>query len=72
MQAVGVESLSSLANCAEGGKALRCLNANEYLHRFAKQIGLVHSGIGQVQRALIEFIVDGDSGSHEQPSCASI
>jgi hypothetical protein len=50
---------------AESGKALRRLNANEYPNRFAKQIGLVHSGIGYVQGSLIEFIIDGDSGSQE-------
>jgi hypothetical protein len=42
------------------------LNANEHPHRFAKQIGLVHSGIGYVQRSLIEFVIDGDRGSQEQ------
>jgi hypothetical protein len=42
------------------------LNANEHSHRFANQIGLVHFGIGYVQRALIEFIIDGDRGSQEQ------
>ena len=57
---------------AEGGKPLRCLNANEYLHRFTKQVGLVHCGIGHVQCSLIEFIIDGDSGSHRQTSRASI
>jgi hypothetical protein len=41
------------------------LNANEYLHRFAKQIGLAHPGIGYIQRSLVEFIIDGDGGSHE-------
>jgi hypothetical protein len=50
---------------AESGKALRRLNANEYPNRFAKQIGLVRSGIGYVQRSLIELIIDGDSGSQE-------
>ena len=51
---------------AESGKAFRRLNSNEYPHRFAKQIGLVHSGIGYVQRSLIELIVDGNGGSQEQ------
>jgi hypothetical protein len=56
---------------AESGKALRRLNANEHSHRFAKQIGLVHTGIGYVQRSLIEFIIDGNRGSQLQASCAS-
>ena len=56
---------------AESGKALRRLNANEHPHCFAKQIGLVHSGFGYVQRSLIEFIVDGNGGSQEQASFAS-
>ena len=51
---------------AESGKTLPRLNANEYPHRFAKQIGLVHSRIGYVQRSLIELIIDGNGGSQEQ------
>jgi hypothetical protein len=51
---------------AESGKALRRFNANEHPHRFAKQISLVHSGIGYVQRPLIEFVIDGDGGSQEK------
>ena len=56
---------------AESGKSLARLNADEHLHRFAKQISFVHSGIGYIKRSLIEFIIDGDCGSQEQALCAS-
>jgi len=57
---------------ADGGKALRGLNSNEHLDCFAKQIGFIHFGIGQVQRSLVEFIVHSDGGSHSQVFFASI
>jgi hypothetical protein len=39
------------------------LNADEHIHRFAKQVGLVHSGVRNLKRSVIEFIINGDGGS---------
>jgi hypothetical protein len=33
------------------------------MHRFAKQVGLVHSGVRDFERSAIEFIINGDGGS---------
>jgi hypothetical protein len=49
---------------AQRGKAFACLDANKYLHSLPKQVGLVGPGVGNLQGALKEFIVNGDGGSH--------
>jgi hypothetical protein len=51
---------------AESGKSLPRLNADEQLHCFAKQVGLVHSRIRDLERSVVEFIIDGDGGSQGQ------
>jgi hypothetical protein len=48
---------------SESGKSLPSLNADENVHRFAKQVGLVHSGVRDLERSVIEFIINGDCGS---------
>jgi hypothetical protein len=53
-------------SATESRKPLSRLNADEHLHRFAKQVSIVHSGVRDLERSLIEFIINGDGGSQEQ------
>ncbi|QLP99094.1 MAG: hypothetical protein HZY78_01120 [Burkholderiaceae bacterium] len=48
----------------QGREPLGGLHADEGLHGFAEQVGLVHAGFGELQRALVERVVEGDGGSH--------
>ena len=57
---------------AESGKSLPRLNADEHLHCFAKQVGLVRPRIGDLKRSVIEFIINGDGGSQGAGPRASI
>lgn len=49
---------------AQRRQAFACLDANKYLHSLPKQVGLVRTGVGSLQGALKELIVDGHGGSH--------
>jgi len=53
---------------AECRKALVRLHPHESLDGRAEDVGLVHAGVGHLDGLLVKSIVDGDSGTHVEPS----
>ena len=50
---------------AERREALGGLDANECRHGFAKQVCLVHAGIGHCECLVVEIVVESNGCSHE-------
>src|SRR5256885_271317 len=57
---------------SQRGQALGRLHSHESLDGFAKQVGLVHFWLRQLQRFLVQGVVDGDRGSHGGPHCINV
>jgi hypothetical protein len=57
---------------AQGRQTLSGLNSNERLHRNPKQISLIHVRVGKFKSALVEVVVNRNSGSHfDSPDAVS-